>query len=274
MGIPHRCDLTRAAVLAAALSISALFATAQTPAARPSRSPDGHPNLNGIWQSLNTANWDLLGHAAQAGSVLSLGAQGGEPGGTGVVEGGEIPYLPAALAQKKKNFENRFKDDPEIKCFQPGVPRANYMPYPFQIVQGKNIILISYEFANATRTVYMENPPESPTDYLMGHSVGHWEGDTLVVSVTNLDDRTWFDRAGDYHSDALHVTERYTPMSADALRYEATIDDPKVYSRPWKISMPLYRHLEQDARLMEYRCVEFVEDLVYGPYYKNPVVVK
>jgi hypothetical protein len=274
MGIPHRRDLTRAAVLAAALSISALSATAQTPAPRPARSPDGHPNLNGIWQSLNTANWDLLGHAAQAGPVLSLGAQGGEPGGTGVVEGGEIPYLPAALAQKKKNFENRFRDDPEIKCFQPGVPRANYMPYPFQIVQGKNIILISYEFANATRTIYMENPPESPTDYLMGHSVGHWEGDTLVVSVTNLDDRTWFDRAGDYHSDALHVTERYTPMGADALRYEATIDDPKVYSRPWKISMPLYRHLEQDARLMEYRCVEFVEDLVYGPYYKNPVVVK
>jgi len=250
----------------------AVTATAQPPAYKGPRTADGKPNLNGIWQALNTANWDLEGHSAQAGNILALGAQGAEPGGIGVVDG-EIPYLPAALEQKKRNWEHRHTEDPEIKCYQPGVPRATYEPFPFQILQSKNIILISYEFANASRTIYLENPPESPTDFLMGHSVGHWEGDTLVVSVTNLDERTWFDRAGDYHSDALHVTERYTPISPDALMYEATIDDPQVYSRPWKISMPLYKHLEKNARLMEFRCVEFVEDLIYGPYYKNPIVV-
>jgi hypothetical protein len=255
-------------------SILALPSAAQAPTYKAPRAADGKPNLNGIWQALNSANWNIQGHSAQAGHILSLGAQGGEPGGVGVVEGGEIPYLPEALAQKKKNFEDRFKDDPEIKCYVPGVPRATYMPFPFQIVQSKGVVLISYEFANASRTIYLENPPESPTDYMMGYSVGHWEGDTLVVSVTNLDERTWFDRAGNFHSDALHVTERYTPISPDAMNYEATIEDPKIFSRPWKISMPLYRHLEKNARLMEFRCVEFVEDLIYGPYYKHPVVVK
>jgi hypothetical protein len=255
-------------------SILVLPSAAQAPTYKAPRAADGKPNLNGIWQALNSANWNIQGHSAQAGHILSLGAEGAEPGGVGVVEGGEIPYLPEALAQKKKNFEARFKDDPEIKCYVPGVPRATYMPFPFQIVQSKGVILISYEFANASRTIYLENPPESPTDYMMGYSVGHWEGDTLVVSVTNLDERTWFDRAGNFHSDALHVTERYTPISPDAMNYEATIEDPKIFSRPWKISMPLYRHLEKNARLMEFRCVEFVEDLIYGPYYKHPVVVK
>jgi hypothetical protein len=258
----------------AAVVLLAISAPAQPPAYKGPRAADGKPNLNGIWQALNTANWDLRGHAAQAGTILSLGAQGAEPGGLGVVEGGEIPYLPAALEQRKRNWEHRTTDDPEIKCYQPGVPRATYQPFPFQIVQSKNVILIAYEFANATRTIYLDKPPESPTDYLMGHSVGHWDGDTLVVSVTNLDERTWFDRAGDYHSDALHVTERYTPISPDALMYEATIEDPQVFSRPWKIGMPLYKHLEKNARLMEFRCVEFVEDLIYGPHYKNPIVVK
>jgi len=261
------------AIGAAWLLLETIPAQGQTPAYKASRTADGKPNLNGIWQAINTANWDLEGHAAQKGHVLSMGAQGAEPGGIGVVDGGEIPYRPEALAQKKKNYEKRFTEDPEIKCYQPGVPRATYEPFPFQIVQSKSAVLISYEFANATRTVYMENPPESPTDYLMGHSVGHWDGESLVVEVTNLDDRTWFDRAGDFHSDALHVTERYTPISADALRYEATIEDPQVFSRVWKISMPLYRRLEKNARLMEFRCVEFVEDLIYGPYRKNPIQV-
>jgi hypothetical protein len=262
---------TKPAAWGAAFLLAAT-ATAQTAANSETRTA-ARPNLNGIWQALNTANWDLQGHSAQAGNILALGVQGAEPGGMGVVEGGEIPYLPAALEQKRRNWEHRHTDDPEIKCYQPGVPRATYEPFPFQILQGNDIILISYEFANAARTIYLEKAPASPTDYLMGHSVGHWEGDTLVVSVTNLDERTWFDRAGDYHSDALHVTERYTPISPDALMYEATIEDPQVYSRPWKISMPLYKHLEKNPRLTEFRCVEFVEDLIYGPYYKNPIVV-
>ena len=190
---------------------------------------------------------------------LDVGAQGAEPAGIGVVEGGEIPYLPAALAQKKANYEKRFADDPEIKCYMPGVPRATYLPFPFQILQSQKVIQISYEFAASARTIFMKKMPPAPLDSWMGQSVGHWEGDTLVVDVTGLVDQTWLDRAGDFHSDELHVVERYTPVSRDVLQYEATIEDPKVFSRPWKIRMPLYRHVEKDARLMEFRCAQFVE---------------
>ncbi len=234
------------------------------------RTKDGKPDLNGIWQALNTANWDLQPHTAQPGRIVSLGTHDAEPGGIGVVEGGEIPYLPAALAKKKENYEKRFTDDPEIKCYMPGVPRATYQPFPFQILQSQKVILVSYEFAASARTIYMEKAPPAEVDYWMGQSVGHWEGDTLVVDVTNLNDQTWFDRAGDFHSDALHVVERYTPLSHEVIQYEATIEDPKVFSRPWKISMPLYRHVEKYARLMEFRCAEFVEELLYGQYRRRP----
>jgi hypothetical protein len=251
------------------LCFAAIPAAGQSATYRAPRTADGKPNLNGIWQALNTANWDIQGHSAQAAHVVSEGARGAEPGGLGIVVGDEIPYLPAALAQKKENWDKRFTDDPEIKCYMPGVPRATYMPFPFQIVQSPDVILIAYEFANASRTVYMKNAPETPTDYWMGHSVGHWEGETLVVDVTSLNDQTWFDRAGNYHSDALHVTERYTPASAEVMNYEATIEDPNVFSRPWKIAMPLYRHVERNAQLLEFRCVEFVEELIYGQFRKK-----
>jgi hypothetical protein len=234
------------------------------------RTSDGKPNLNGIWQALNTANWDLQEHAARPGQVIALGAVGAVPAGLGVVEGDEIPYLPAAAAKKRENFENRLTADPEIKCYLPGVPRATYMPYPFQIVQTPRYILIAYEYAGATRTISMDKAPASPADSWMGQSVGHWEGDTLVVDVTSLNDQTWFDRAGDFHSDALHVVERYTPLSPDALTYEATIEDPKVFSRPWKMSMPIYRRLDKGAQLLEFKCVEFVEELMYGHLRKPP----
>jgi len=154
--------------------------------------------------------------------------------------------------------------DPEIKCYLPGVPRATYMPYPFQILQSTNKILIAYEFAGATRTIHMEDAGSSPSDTWMGWSRGHWEGDTLVVDVTSFNDQTWFDRAGNFHSEALHVIERYTPVSPYHLMYEATIEDPKVFTRPWKISLPLYRRYEKDAAVLEYKCVEFVEELLYG----------
>jgi hypothetical protein len=233
------------------------------------RTKDGKPDLNGIWQAMNTANWDLQAHAAQKGMVVALGAEGAEPGGTGVVEGGEIPYKPEALAKKKENYEKRLTDDPEIKCYMPGIPRATYMPFPFQIVETPNAILFAYEFASASRTVYMKNPPPAPTDFWMGHSVGKWEDDTLVIDVTSLVSKTWFDRAGDYHSGALHVTERYTMVQPNIINYEATIDDPQTFTRPWKISMPLYRHVEKNAQLMEFKCVEFVEELMYGKYRKK-----
>ena len=224
------------------LCIAAIPAAGQDTTSKTKRTSDGKPDLNGIWQTLNTANWDLQSHAAQPGPVVALGAIGAVPAGQSVVEGGEIPYRPEALAKRKENFINRLKLDPEAKCYLPGVPRATYMPYPFQIVQTPKNVLIAYEYDNASRTIYMDKTGESPIDTWMGWSVGHWEGDTLVVDVTSFNDQTWFDRAGDFHSDALHVTERYTPLNHDALQYEATIEDPKVFTRPWKISMPLYRH--------------------------------
>jgi hypothetical protein len=254
----------------AAAVLAAVFQAAAMPAVRAAepyeapRAADGKVNLSGVWQVLNTANWDIQEHAARAGLVIALGAEGAVPAGPGVVEGDEIPYLPEAAAKKKANFDNRLTADPEIKCYLPGVPRATYMPYPFQIVQTPKYILMAYEYAGATRTIYMDSVPPDPADSWMGHSAGHWEGDTLVVDVTGMNDQTWFDRAGNFHSDALHVVERYTPLSPDALMYEATIEDPKVFSRPWKMSMPLYRRLEKNARIMEFRCVEFVEELLYG----------
>jgi hypothetical protein len=258
-----RCASVAAAVMAAILwGALPTAGEAQTPSLP--RGPDGHPNLNGIWQSLNTANWDIQQHAARSGPVVALGAVGAVPPGLGVVEGNELPYLPAAAAKKKENFENRLTADPEVKCYMPGVPRAAYLPYPFQIVQTPKYVLMAYEYAGANRTIFMDKAPPPPADSWMGHSVGRWEGDTLVIDVTAQNDETWFDRAGNFHSDALHVVERYTPLSADALTYEATIEDPKVFSRPWKITMPLYRRLEKNAQLLEFKCVEFVEELMYG----------
>lgn len=236
---------------------------------RVARLPDGKPNLNGIWQAISTANWDLQTHGPSAGPP-NLGAIGAIPSGLGVVEGGEIPYRPEAFAKKKENFAKRWTADPEIKCHLPGVPRATYMPYPLQIVQGPTSIMIAYQYAGAVRPVNMGKPREAPVDSWMGWSNGRWEGDTLVIDVTGFNDQTWFDRAGDYHSDALHVVERYTPAGANVLNYETTIEDPKTFSRPWKISMPLYRRLEKDAQLMEFKCAELVEELLYGPLRKHP----
>jgi hypothetical protein len=257
-----------AASIALALSTFVIESGAQVSQDR--RTADGKADLNGIWQALNTANWNLQDHPPGPGVVVALGAVGAVPPGRGVVEGNEIPYLPEAAAQRKQNFENRLTADPEIKCYLPGVPRATYLPYPFQIVQTPKYVLMAYEYAGATRTIYMDAAPPSPDDSWMGQSVGHFEGDTLVVDVTSQNDRTWLDRSGNFHSEALHVVERYTPLTPDALTYEATIEDPKVFSRPWKISMPLYRRLEKGAGLLEFKCVEFVEELMYGHLRKQP----
>jgi hypothetical protein len=243
---------------------------AQTPAV-PLRTADGKPNLNGIWQAMNEANWDIEAHTAAAGPLTALGGAFAVPPGLGVVEGGTLPYQTAALAKKKENFANRLKLDPEIKCYLPGVPRAMYLPYPFQIIQSEQHIMILFEYAGAVRTIYMDNHQEAPADSWMGWSNGHWEGDALVVDSTGFVDQTWFDRAGNFHSDALHVVERFTALTPDALQYEVTIEDPKVFTRPWKMSMPLYRRLEQNAELMEFKCVEFAEEVLYGHLRKQPV---
>jgi hypothetical protein len=249
--------------------LAAAQGSGQAQAYRAPRTADGKPDLNGIWQALSEADWDLQGHAAGQGPVSSLGAVFSVPPSVGVVDGNDIPYLPAAAAKKKENQANWVKLDPEVKCYLPGVPRAAYLPYPFQIVQSQQNILMSYEYAGAVRIINMGAPTKAPADSWMGWSNGHWEGDTLVIDVTSQNEETWLDRAGNFHSDALHVVERYTPRSADTLMYEATIEDPKVFSRPWKISMPLYRRVEKNAKLLEYRCVEFAEELLYGSLSKK-----
>jgi hypothetical protein len=257
-------------IVAAGLLLAPAMATAQAPAYRAPRTPDGKTNLNGLWQAMNTANWDIEAHSAGPSLVRELGAIAAVPAGLGVVEGGAIPYRPQALAKKKENQANRLKLDPEIKCYLPGVPRATYMPFPFQIIQSQKHIMIAHEYAGAVRTIYMEKHTQAPADSWMGWSNGHWEGDTLVVDTTGFNDLSWFDRAGNFHSDQLHVVERISARSPETLNYEATIEDPQVFTRPWKMSMPLYRHVEQDARLLEFRCVEFVEDLIYGHLRKQP----
>jgi hypothetical protein len=221
------------------------------------------PNLSGIWQAINTANWELEAHSAEAGPVPSLGALMAVPPGDGYVVGGKIPYLPAALEKRQSNRAQRWSADPEIKCFMPGVPRANYLPYPFQIIQGTDTVLISYEFADAVRTVYLYDPGLAPANSWMGWNVGHWEGNTLVVDVTAQHDTTWLDRSGNYHSSKLHVTERYTPQGNDILLYEATLEDPEVFAEPWTLRMPLYRHKEDHAQLMEFKCIPFAESALY-----------
>ena len=258
-----------AGALAGSLLLATLPVAGQAPVYRAPRTADGKPDLNGIWQALNTANWDLEGHAAATGPVAVLGAVFAVPPGQSVVEGDTIPYLPEAAAKKKENQANWVKRDPQIKCYLPGVPRATYLPHPFQIVQGPSSLAIVYEYDNAIRPINMGSPTKSPGDTWMGWSNGHWESDTLVVDVTSQNDKTWFDRAGNFHSDAIHVVERYTPRSADTLTYEATIEDPKVFSRPWKISMPLYRRADKNVKLLEFRCVEFTEELLYGDLRKK-----
>jgi hypothetical protein len=267
------------------LFVAAASACAQTPAYRAPRTDGGKPDLNGIWQALNEANYDLEAHVARpamavrpgpygpvpAAPVLAVGAVGAVPPGMGVVEGGEIPYLPSALAKRKENQEHWLTGDPEIKCFLPGVPRATYMPYPFEIFQNATSIFIAYENAGAVRNIFMKDPGPAPVDSWMGQSVGHWEGDTLVIDVTGFNDQSWFDRSGNYHSDQLHVVERYTRTSQDVISYEATIEDKEVFSRPWKISMPLYRRQEKNAQLMDFKCAEFVEELMYGKFRKKPL---
>ncbi len=282
-------------VALAVAALSAVIAVSMTrtagQAARPARTADGKPNFSGIWQALNEAHWDLEAHAARPGMVtqpgaypfsyaevpaapvLALGAAGGVPGSIGVVDGdGQIPYTPEAAAIKQENAANWIDRDPELKCYLPGIPRAMYMPYPFQIVQSTNKIQMAYAFTSTARTIHLDEVEGPPDDTFMGHSVGRWEGDTLVVDVTDFNGKNWFDRAGNYHSEALHLVERFTPISSDAIQYEVTIEDPNVFTRPWRISMPLYRRLEPNMQLMEYRCIEFVEEFLYGHVRKEQLV--
>ena len=217
------------------------------------RTSRGEPNLQGIWQAMNSASWNIEDH----------GGATGIPAGKSVVEGGPLPYLPAALARRNENFANRKTADPESKCWLPGVPRITYMPFPFQILQLDRYVVINYEYLNTTRYIYMDGTPSPDPDvidFYMGSSNGRWEGDTLVVEVTNNNDRTWFDRAGNHHSDAMRLVERFTPVGPDHLQYEVTVTDSKTFSRPWKMSMPLYRRIDPVPELLEYECYAYAEE--------------
>ena len=229
------------------------------------RTADGNPDFNGIWQALGSANWDIEPHAADFGPVVELAAIGAIPAGLGIVCGGEIPYTVAARAQQQANKADWLALDPVVKCYMPGIPRANYLPFPFQIIQSPAHIVVAYEFASASRIVYMDQPDfEAPLLSWMGHSRGHFEGDTLVIDVTDQMPDTWLDHAGNHHTDALRVTERYTHIGPNTLMYEATLEDPNVYTRPWTVSFPLYRRLDENMQLLEFKCVEFSEELIYG----------
>ena len=265
-----RCRTKRLAsvvVMTSCLSFTVNQAGGQGRVSGQPRAAVAQADFNGIWQALTTAYWDIQPHSARPGPP-QFGALFSEPAGFGIVDGNEIPYQPWALARKIENFEKRWALDPEAKCYMPGVPRATYMPYPFQIVQTPQYILVTYAFAKAFRTIHLNRPKPNPVDVAldtwMGYSSGRFEGRTLVVEVSNLNDLTWFDRAGNFHSEAMKVVERYTPVSVDHIAYEATIEDAKVFTRPWKISLPLYRVKDRNAELLQFGCTEFAEQMLYG----------
>jgi hypothetical protein len=244
------------------------------------------PDFNGVWRVLNTANYNIEAHPASAAlqlrpgpyvpvphaSVVALGAIGAVPAGLGIVQGdGKIPYTAEALKQRDENRARAVELDPEVKCYLPGIPRANYMDKPFQIFQSEKAFFFAYEYAGAVRNVFLDNPGEAPVDSWMGQSVGHWDGDTFVIEVTGLLPDTWLDRSGNLHGSTTKVTERWTRTSDHTLRYEATIEDPEVYTRPWQIAFNLYKAAGEDDQLQQFKCVEFVEELMYGHLRKNPL---
>jgi hypothetical protein len=252
------------AALLAALVPAAWAQQAQRPA-----TIDGKPNFNGLWQTLNTANYDLEAHSAQDMGLRfhGMGAIASIPAGKSVITGdGKIPYLPAAKEVRFKNKTGAPEMDNEAKCYMLGIPRYTYSGMPFQIFQGNadQDLLMVYPFDAGHRPIFMKDKEEPVIETWMGKSMGAWEGNTLVVTTVGQLDKTWLDRSGNHHSDQLKVTERFSLIDADHIRYEATLEDPKTYSRPWTISMPLYRIIDQDAQLLEHKCVAFADKLLYS----------
>ncbi len=227
---------------ATGLCLTVLLASAQT-AYTPPRTKDGKPDLQGIWETRNAAAFDV----------------------SEIAEGHEIPYLAEALEREQKS--NRV--DPMAHCAMPGVPRINYLPFPLQIVQRPGLVVILYEYLHNQRLI-QTTPREhlEGIDLWMGDSVGRWEGDTLVVDVADLGDKTWLDSARHTHSDALHVVERYTRTGPDTMRYEATLEDPKTYAKPWKIGMTLHRNTQPGFELREQECTEGDDGRAILPQYR------
>jgi hypothetical protein len=242
---------TTLAALGVITACSAVEQQAQEERYAVPRTAYGQPDLQGVWQAMNTAVWDVQDHAA------SLGV----PAGEDVVVGGEIPYRPGAAEQREANFHSRLTDDPEANCKMVGVPRITYLPYPFQIIQTPTQVTILYEYVHTFRNIYLgsDHPTEMEGPLWMGDSRGRWEGDTLVVDVAQFTDQTWLDRSGNFHSDALHVIERYTRSGPDHISYEVTVEDPEVFTESWQMHMPLYRRQEENIQLLEYECFAYLE---------------
>lgn len=265
--------------------LTIVIASAVSADYQPPRTADGKPDFSGVWQVLNTANDSLEAHTGRAAQVMrdgpvvpvpakelvALGAVGAIPPSLGVVEGGEIPYKETALAQRDENRKNWIAADPEVRCYLPGIPRATYLPFPFQIAHNKDALLFSYAYAGAVRNVALADPGPAPIDSWMGQSWARWEGDTLVIETTGQNSQTWLDRAGNYHSDKLKVTERFTRTSEHTVDYSATLEDPEVFTRPWTIRMPLYKRVGADAQMLKFDCVEYVEEMMYGHLRKEPL---
>lgn len=278
--------LRKGALIAGVLSLGLLAAnTSLAEDYEPPRTADGKPNFNGVWQSTGRANYDIEPHSARAAMafregpfvpvpakpVVALGAVGSVPGSLGIVEGGTIPYKPEALKVRDENRENWLERDPEIKCYLPGIPRANYMPYAFQIFQNEDALFFAYEYAGAVRNVLLEDPGPAPIESWMGQSWAKWDGDTLVITVTDQNGETWLDRAGNYIGYGATVVERFTLTGPNTASYEATITNPEVFTEPWTIKTTLYKMAGKDAQLQQFKCVEFVEELMYGHLRKEPL---
>jgi hypothetical protein len=276
-----------AALLLTTTGLVATGAEAQSGRAAASKTArlGGKPNLNGIWQSMSGANWNVEAHdAAPAPNTADkVGAIGAIPAGVGVVEGGSIQYKPEAVARRDENRKSAPTRDPEAACYLPGIPRATYMDHAFQIIQGeKGDMLFAYEYHSTNRIIYMKPVEVPPIETWMGTSYGAWEGDTLKVVTLSQNPGdvkapggemfagyTWLDRSGNFLGHNATVTERFKLIDADHMMYEVTIDDPETYARPVKMSMPLYRHIEPDAQLIEFNCVPFSEMLLYGDLLTN-----
>lgn len=245
-------------LIAAALAISALAASPALAEDAIPRTGSGKPDFSGIWQTLSEADYDLEPHAGRRDA----------PPGPGVVEGGKIPYLPAALAQRQKNFEARQEDDPRLKCWTLGVPRSVYYPAPFQIFQRDRDLTLVHQLGHQVRTIHT-NGTQHSTDvdepFFLGDSRGRWEGDTLLVDVTTFNEETWLDRAGNYHSEDLHVVERWSFVDKDTISYTATLEDPKVFSASWKVNVLLHRRRDANFQLIEDYCFT----LPYEKYYPH-----
>ena len=268
-----------------AVFLAMLVSSSMAQAYEPPRTAGGKVDFSGVWQVLNTANQDLEAHSGRAAQVMregpavpvpakelvALGATGALPPSLGVVAGDKIPYKDGARDKRDENARNWVTADPEVYCYLPGIPRATYMPYPFKIVHNDGALMFSYAYAGAVRNVALDNPGPAPIDSWMGLSWARWEGDTLVIETTGFNDRTWFDRAGNYHSDKLKVTERFTRTADHTIDYSATMEDPEVFSQPWTIRMPLYRRVGADETMLKFNCVEYVEELMYGHLRKEPL---